>query len=365
MFNDLIPGSYNLKFDLPAPTPQFSYHFTEQDQGSDETKDSDADETTGMTPSTNLVSGENDMTWDAGIYKKAEKGEHDDQAKLGNLLWIEDDNDGNPATGIITYPPAGTVVKAVKDDGKIFTAVTDANGHYEMWVDQNATYMVTVERLSFLTPTAGSDDSSINDEVSEDNHSHNPNGTTVNMKTVDNMTVDFGFVSPDFAHIGDYFWVDKDSDGIQDDNEEPVVGATVQLLDANGNAIEDIHGDTTQTTDDNGKYGFDVRPGRTYRVHFIIPQVWLDNEYDFVNPNAGGDDNLDSDVDSDGNTAAFTPQKGDIILTFDAGIKCPCSGVDSDSIDALGRTTGWILSLLILLLGMMFIRREDKVRSVS
>jgi hypothetical protein len=44
------------------------YVFTMQDQGADDAIDSDADPATGMTICTNLVAGERDMTWDAGIY---------------------------------------------------------------------------------------------------------------------------------------------------------------------------------------------------------------------------------------------------------------------------------------------------------
>ncbi len=315
-----------------------------------------------MTDATTLVAGENDTTWDAGVYKTAIKAEHDGQVKIGNLLWIEDDNDGNPATGLITYPPAGTVVKAVKDSGEVFTATTDANGHYTMWVDENATYMVTVEDLSYLTPTAGSSDSSINDTTSEDNHSHNPNGTTVSVGDADNMTVDFGFQSANFAHIGDYFWVDADGDGIQDSGEDPVVGATIELLDGEGNPIEDIHGNQTQTTDDHGKYGFDVTPDKTYKIRFIMPKKWEDDGYVFTEPNADGDDK-DSDVDTTGYTATVTPLKGDIITTIDAGIMCPCVNVTSDGFGALGKTFGLLFALLMLTLGILMARHEAPGRN--
>jgi hypothetical protein len=64
MFCELEPGSYNVKFMLPA-----GYMFSPQDQGSDDAVDSDADTQTGMTVCTTLEPGENDMTWDAGIYE--------------------------------------------------------------------------------------------------------------------------------------------------------------------------------------------------------------------------------------------------------------------------------------------------------
>ena len=67
LFEDLAPGNYYVEFsNLPG-----GYVFSPQDQGSDDTKDSDAEPATGKTECTELESGENDLTWDAGIVKGA------------------------------------------------------------------------------------------------------------------------------------------------------------------------------------------------------------------------------------------------------------------------------------------------------
>jgi hypothetical protein len=63
LFSDVAPGSYYIKFSKPV-----GYIFTEPDQCGDDT-DSDADPGTGKTIVTTLSSGENDMSWDAGLYK--------------------------------------------------------------------------------------------------------------------------------------------------------------------------------------------------------------------------------------------------------------------------------------------------------
>ena len=65
LFGNLAPGSYSLKFVLPS-----GYAFSPMDQGMIDTVDSDANTTTGTTVCTTLSAGENDLTWDAGIYKK-------------------------------------------------------------------------------------------------------------------------------------------------------------------------------------------------------------------------------------------------------------------------------------------------------
>jgi len=363
-FDNLIPGMYYLVFDLPGA----NYAFSPKNKGSDVTKDSDVTEinssVNGRTDDIQLQAGEHDMAWDAGMYKKGIQGEHDDQIKLGDLIWIEDDNDGDPSTGLISYPSAGSVtIKAVKSDGSIFTAEIEENGYYELWVDENATYTVTVEGLSFLTPTAGSDDNDI-DSTESDNHSHDPDGTTVHVGTADISMVDFGYQLANTAHLGDYFWIDKNNNGIQDADDEPVVGATVELLDGNGDPVDDIHGRQRVLTDDYGQYGFDVTAGKTYRIHFILPQRYTDSGYVFVSPNTGTSDLKDSDVDSTGYTAAITPVRGDIITTLDAGIGCPCSAVHSDGFDAFGSIASVIFSLMILVIGGIVSDRNEKVKYV-
>lgn len=65
LFGNLVPGNYSLQFVLPS-----GYAFSPMDQGMIDTVDSDANTTTGSTVCTTLAAGENDLSWDAGIYKK-------------------------------------------------------------------------------------------------------------------------------------------------------------------------------------------------------------------------------------------------------------------------------------------------------
>ncbi len=60
-FVDLTPGDYHIEIDIPD-----GYAASPQDQGSDDTTDSDID-ATGVMPSTTLDSGELDRSWDAGL----------------------------------------------------------------------------------------------------------------------------------------------------------------------------------------------------------------------------------------------------------------------------------------------------------
>jgi hypothetical protein len=62
LFAGLMPGEYKVLFVAPD-----GYVFSLQDQGLDDLLDSDAN-SMGYTVCTTLVSGENDLSWDAGLY---------------------------------------------------------------------------------------------------------------------------------------------------------------------------------------------------------------------------------------------------------------------------------------------------------
>ena len=62
VFENLSPGTYYLDFTAPN-----GYQFTQQDAGSDDAKDSDANPATGRTAWITLASGQSDLTWDAGL----------------------------------------------------------------------------------------------------------------------------------------------------------------------------------------------------------------------------------------------------------------------------------------------------------
>jgi hypothetical protein len=69
LFFDLMPGGYYVEFITPM-----GYVFSPQDQGMDDALDSDADPQTGKTICIDLEAGEDDMTWDAGLYMPPMEG---------------------------------------------------------------------------------------------------------------------------------------------------------------------------------------------------------------------------------------------------------------------------------------------------
>ena len=111
--------------------------------------------------------------------------------------------------------------------------------------------------------------------------------------------------------IGDFVWNDVDADGIQDPDELPVAGVTVQLLDANGGVVG------TTATDIDGHYLFTGLDPGDYRVRFIPLVGWL------FSPAHRASDDVDSDAAADGRTPVITIASGTDDLTQDAGMYLP------------------------------------------
>lgn len=70
-FTGLLPGSYKVIFTLPSGN---AFSPMDANVNVDDAVDSDADTITGITACTDLAPGENDPTWDAGIYKQMSPG---------------------------------------------------------------------------------------------------------------------------------------------------------------------------------------------------------------------------------------------------------------------------------------------------
>lgn len=131
--------------------------------------------------------------------------------------------------------------------------------------------------------------------------------------------IDFGNYQP--ASIGNYVWEDLNEDGLQDGVEPGLSGVPVQLNclgpDNAPYTADDLSIDSA-ATDGSGNYSFgDVAPGNYY-LSFTTPASYV-----FTLQDQGGDDTLDSDVDSAGLTISFTVSSNQNTPTWDAGLYNP------------------------------------------
>ncbi len=303
LFSNLTPGDYYIKVE-----PSSEYVVTEINEGSDDTKDSDVSPSTGKSGCTTLSPNENDMKWDAGlIFAPVPEG------KIGDKVWNDLNfngiqNDGEPGIANVT-------VKLYDCNNNLLeTTTTDATGKYEFDGLAAGSYYVEFTLPSgfvFTTKNAGSDDE-------KDSDADVTTGKTVcyNLGNNDEIeTIDAGMYDPLTmkASIGNYFWNDANANGLQDNTESGIAGATVRLLDCSSNVL------ATTTTNSNGDYSFtNLTPG-DYVVEFVTPSGFV-----FTSYNSGLDDTKDSDVDpGTGRTICVNLSPGENDNTWDAGAYVP------------------------------------------
>ncbi len=128
-FSGLTPGDYHLEF----IKPDGSWTFSPQDQGVDDAVDSDANTSTGQTTTTSLISGENDLSWDAGMFQPS-------AASIGDFVWndlnqngIQDEGEPGLAGVAVELWQASKVdeTTTASDGSFIFVGLTPGEYHLE------------------------------------------------------------------------------------------------------------------------------------------------------------------------------------------------------------------------------------------
>lgn len=298
-FNDVTPGDYCIIFyNLPA-----DYVASPQDAGTDNSVDSDPNTVTLKTITTTLDPGEDDPSWDLGIYLP--------KASLGNKVWNDEDEDGiqdpgeNGVTGIrvVLYDCAHNFIDQM---------YTNASGEYLFDELVNGDYYVVFKDIPagyVFSPK----DVATNDGIDSDADAAGKTACTHLDPGENDLTHDGGIYLPK-ASLGDCVWYDENENGIQDPGESGVAGITVSLYDGSGGFI------SSQTTNLLGKYLFDELTPGDYSVKFTgLGPGWV-----FTNKDTGTNDGIDSDADvSTGATITTTLDPNENDLTWDAGIYIP------------------------------------------
>ncbi|MCU7846813.1 MAG: carboxypeptidase regulatory-like domain-containing protein [Candidatus Thiodiazotropha sp. (ex Lucinoma kastoroae)] len=299
LFDGLIPGDYSVGFVKLA-----GYDFTTQDQGGD-ASDSDANQATGMTATTTLTSGENDLSWDAGLVQV--------KASLGDRVWEDTDADGVQDNGENGIPDVTVRLYTCLSDGStgalVTTTTTDTNGNYLFPDLAPGTY-----KVEFVAPNGyvySTQDATV-DSADSDADANGLTGCYTLDPGEHDTSADAGLYQT--ASLGDYVWVDTNEDGQQNDGNTGLNGVTVNLKDSNGDIVA-----TTVTADDSngnaGYYLFDGLIPGDYSVGFVKPAG-----YDFTTQDQGGDAS-DSDANqATGMTATTTLTSGENDLSWDAGL---------------------------------------------
>ncbi len=196
------------------------------------------------------------------------------QARIGDTIWIDADEDGVldadeeglPDITVRLYDSTGTTLLA--------TTTTDASGVYSFTALYSGAYRVLVDTSSVVASPYGvtSTLAAAMDLVSVAGATSpldNPLTVVVPSDTAVVPTADFGFNWG--GSIGDTVWRDDNANGVFDSGEAPIAGAVVLLyFDANGNGVLDPLGGDYQVgiafTNGSGLYSFDNLPAGKYLV---------------------------------------------------------------------------------------------------
>lgn len=258
--------------------------------------------------------------------------------EIGNRVWLDSDGDGIQDPG--ENPIAGVTVTLSDQQGNVVaTTITNSDGEYFFsssttpGLEAGQDYVIAFDNpndylpngpLSGVVPTRanttnteiGSDAILIDDVNGVYGVTNFPRIPVTSLVSgVSNLSFDAGFVSP--VGVGNFVWVDSDSNGIQDVGEPPLQGVIVELLDANAHPVRDAFGNVVapQITGADGGYFFDGLIPGDYRVRFIAPTGYMTTV-----AGAGSSEN-DSDADSaTGVTSVFSVPAvagGDVVVDSD------------------------------------------------
>lgn len=263
-----------------------------------------------------------------------------DAASLGDFVWVDTNDNGIQDDGptgmngvfVRLFTPGVDGFPGTPDDIPLASTITSnspggAPGWYLFPGLAPGNYFVAITRPPNFDIAQRDTTADTNDSDSD------PLGishvVTLGVNEL-NPTVDFGLVATAFGAAGNYVWFDRNSDGVQN---EPVTsginGVTVHLYLDDGDGIAEPGGDdllsaTTVTADDvftrPGYYLFEgLVPGLPYFIQFETPASATTR----TTQNAGGDDTVDSDPDTNGATPIFSVAALETNPTFDAGFIAP------------------------------------------
>ena len=329
LFTNLKPDLYCLQFTAPS-----GYVITLENNGSDDTNDSDINSTGSSIGQTavdyNLTSGEHNRSVDAGFFEPVSIGDRTWLDLNGN--GIQDINETNLSGVKVTLWYDGNDTKVIKDIngvpfGSSGTITTNASGYLFENLRPDNYY------IKFIAPNGHV--ITLENNGTDDTNDSDANGTFTTSGQTEvyelstgehNRSVDVGFFQ--VASIGDRVWVDENGNGIQDNNESNQKDVKVTLHEANGTQVlTDIYGNSLENikTNSSGEYLFDnLKPGNYY-IEFNIS-----NQVDFVftakGTGAGVSDPNDSDADSStGKTDITALESDEHDMGWDAGIYKPAT----------------------------------------
>lgn len=258
-------------------------------------------------------------------------------ASLGDYVWVDTNKDGIQNDGptglngvyVQLYSPGPDGLPNTTDDVLLASTITSNSptnqpGWYTFpGLAPGSYYVKVTPPPTFIFTTPHTTTSNLD---SDGDPSTGASGVVTLAANQNNPDVDFGLVATHFAALGDYVWLDRNNNGIQDEaTTDGTNGVTVRLFVDNGDGVPgsgDALVATTVTADDTygrpGYYLFDhLIPGLPYYVQFALPAI----ASGFTTQHTGGDGTIDSDAaPATGFTQIVTLAADEVNRTIDAGL---------------------------------------------
>ncbi|MFT4537100.1 MAG: 5-hydroxyisourate hydrolase-like protein (transthyretin family), partial [Saprospiraceae bacterium] len=318
IFTELAPGSYTINLIIDS-----SFTPTIANQGDDEL-DSDSELVAGVitSPTIDILSGDEFLNIDFGFFEIP--------SIIGGFTWLDANNDGQfqieesfiPNVTVLLFASNGTqIAEAITNAGGLYSFDNVVAGDVYLQFELPDGHIFTIENQG--------DDQSDSDVTSEF-----ITGSTAIITPLPgevNLTNAAGYQA--LPKVGDFVWIDKNRNGLQDGGESGLNGVTVNLHQVNGTILESTITTTNLTTGTDGYYLFDTLSIGDYYISFEVIDT-----LDFA-PQVDLDLSFNSDItgeNGEGTTANFSLIGNQCNFIIDGGyslIKSEISGdvwVDSD-----------------------------------
>ncbi len=292
---------------------------------------------------------------------------------LGNLIWSDANNDGikqsseNGLAGLTVKLYADVNGDDVVDGAALKTTITDSLGYYYFDELADCKYIVgVVKPAGFGKALAITTSSNPDNDIDNDNNGIIDINGEIRTKHITilnetepindgddeqgNLTLDIGLLGT--ASIGDFVWLDRNNNGIQDSGEPGISNATVNLYaDANGDNIPDGAAIASVQTSNSGKYNLAGVPGKSYIVGVVIPNGFVKG----VTTSTSSDPNNTSGIDNNGINLSGNEIRTNTInlnltnICVDFALAADCSCVNSGTNPLVNPSfengsTGWTVT---------------------
>ncbi|MEM7530713.1 MAG: SdrD B-like domain-containing protein [Chloroflexota bacterium] len=306
-FTGVEAGSYRVGVVLPDLTTVYAL----KDQGDDDTKDSDANPSSGRTDPSTVSAGIYDEAADVGLVGLLSSK----PSTIGGLAWEDVNGNGLRDDGEPLLPDV--LVQLLDSSEQVLeTTSTDPNnGTYVFTPLGPGNYFVRFIDPTGYEPTLPNQGfvDTIDSDVIPNDVGNAATTEMIELRVGETTTIwDAGYYRP--VSLGDFIWEDLDGDGIQDNGEPGVSGATVTLYKTG--VISPL---LLMVTGSDGLYGFDGLIPGTYYIIVSNPAGTQ-----FTAKEQGNDMAQDSDVNPfTGVSSPVTLNSGDSDDTLDAGLFTP------------------------------------------